>query len=110
MTGKEFRREVRQYNPAFGMRGTPADTPRRLFPPHKRHGRRKPYTAAGIRRLPCFRCGRPACHQWQVCADNRLFRPLCLQCDHDLNEITLFWMGDPDAGAKVAAYRKRNTP
>lgn len=29
----------------------------------KRHGRVKPYTEIGVRRLPCVRCGRPATQQ-----------------------------------------------
>lgn len=74
---------------------------------HARHGRRKPYTAAGIRRLPCFRCGAPAVHQWNVCADGNLFRPLCLECDIALNQTVLRFMNDPDRAAKLKAYRKR---
>lgn len=68
------------------------------------HGRRKPYTAIGIRRLPCFRCGRRAEHQWQVCADGNLFRPLCLKCDIDLNCMVLKWMRDPRAEEKIRKY------
>lgn len=73
---------------------------------HRRHGRRQPYTAAGIRRVPCYRCGQPAAHQWQACADGRLYRPLCLECDIALNLLVLTWMGDPDAEAKVAEYAR----
>lgn len=111
MTGKQMRAAVRAWNRDFPRREIPrAPTvePRPPFLTHKRHGRRQPYTAAGIRRLPCFRCGNPARHQWQVCADGGLFRPICLQCDITLNEITLHWMGDPDAAAKVQAYREKN--
>lgn len=75
-----------------------------------RHGRRKPYTEIGISRLPCFRCGGRAEYQWQVCADNRLFRPLCARCDVELNRIVLHWMGDPDAETKVAAYAESRLP
>lgn len=74
---------------------------------HKRHGRREPYTAAGITRLPCFRCGEPSVHQWQVCADKRLFRPLCLACDIALNRLVLEWAGDPDVDAKMKEYEAR---
>ncbi len=78
---------------------------------HKRHGRRQPYTTAGIRRLPCCRCGRPADSQWQVCADGRLFRPICDPCDIELNAMVLRWMGDPDAEAKIARYvHQKDTP
>lgn len=71
---------------------------------HRRHGRRVPYTADGIKRLPCFRCGKSAATQWQVCADKRLFRPICIDCDVALNLLVLNWMNDPDAKAKVADY------
>lgn len=73
---------------------------------HRRHGRREPYTDAGIRRLPCFRCGRPASFQWSICADDNLYRPVCTPCDITLNDLTLTFMGDPDREAKMAAYRK----
>lgn len=73
----------------------------------RRHGRSQPYTEAGVRRLPCVRCGAPAVHQWQVCADGRLYRPVCTACDVDLNALVLRWAGDPDAEAKIAAYAER---
>ncbi len=71
---------------------------------HKRHGRMKPYTATGIARVPCFRCGSKASQQWSVCADGNLQRPVCGPCDIDLNRVVLEWAGDPQAAAKVAAY------
>lgn len=71
---------------------------------HRRHGRRQPYTWAGVRRLPCFRCGEPAHRQWQVCADGRLYRPLCLDCDIELNRLVLDWMRFPDAGHMADRY------
>lgn len=66
----------------------------------KRHGRRKPYTTDGVKRLPCFRCGRAAYHQWQVCADGGLFRPICVPCDVELNALVLRWMGMTEAEVK----------
>jgi len=71
---------------------------------HRRHGRKKPYTDIGVRRLPCYRCGKPATFQWTVCADKNLFRPLCLSCDVALNIMVLQWMGDPQAKEKVKLY------
>lgn len=73
----------------------------------KKHGRGKPYTEIGIRRLPCSRCGKPATHQWQVCADNNLYRPICIDCDIELNSIVLVWMGDEDAVDKIHRYKKK---
>ena len=74
----------------------------------KRHsfGRKKPYTAIGIERIPCFRCGAPSFHQWQICSDNRLFRALCSKCDVEMNRMVLRWMGFRNWRSKIAAYRK----
>lgn len=66
--------------------------------------RTKPYTVIGIRRLPCFRCGAKAEHQWQVCADGNVWRPLCRPCDVALNRLVLTWMGDAEVEAKMAVY------
>lgn len=66
--------------------------------------RRVPYTAAGIRRLKCVRCSAQAVHQWQVCADGNVFRPLCLPCDVALNKLVLEWANDPNAKQKVERY------
>jgi hypothetical protein len=68
--------------------------------------RKKPYTEIGIRRLKCFRCGKPAMHQWQICADGNQYRPICEECDIALNEMVLKWMGFPDWQEKVAAYKR----
>jgi hypothetical protein len=68
------------------------------------HGRKRPYTEAGIRRLPCARCGGKARFQWQICSDRRLFRPLCASCDLELNRMVLEWVGFPDWREKFARY------
>ena len=68
-------------------------------------GRTKPYTAIGIKRLKCFRCGSPAQCQWQICSDGNVYRLLCLPCDLALNDMVLRWMGFPDVEAKMAAYK-----
>lgn len=72
----------------------------------RRHGRREPYTVAGVRRLPCFRCGQPSLHQWSACSDGNLWRPLCLACDIALNRLVLEWMGfdQAEVDAKIATY------
>ena len=69
--------------------------------------RKQPYTAAGIKRVPCVRCGSPAVHQWQVCADLNRYRALCLDCDIQLNRLVLTWAKDPAAPAKVLSYAKK---
>jgi len=72
-----------------------------------RNGRKKPYTAIGIERLKCVRCGRPATQQWAACADGNLWRPICTRCDIALNHLVLKFMRDPGAKGKLVAYRKQ---
>jgi hypothetical protein len=38
--------------------------------------RKKPYTEAGVKRLCCVRCGKPAKYQWQICSDGNNYRPI----------------------------------
>jgi hypothetical protein len=68
--------------------------------------RMKPYTAIGIRRLKCIRCGKRAVHQWQICSDGNQYRPICLECDIEMNEMVLKWIGFPDWAEKMDKYRK----
>ncbi len=70
----------------------------------ERHGRKTPYTEIGVRRLPCVRCGKKSHCQWNICADNRLFRPICRDCDIALNELVLKWAKDPEWKQKMEAY------
>lgn len=70
-------------------------------------GRREPYTKIGIRRVGCIRCHRPAMFDWSICADNNAHRPICVECDIDLNRMVLEWAGDPDVEMKMEAYRNR---
>lgn len=69
-------------------------------------GRLKPYTATGIRRLPCSRCGNRASHTWSACANGNRHVPLCDECDVKLNELALRFMRIPQAEALLAAYRQ----
>lgn len=69
--------------------------------------RTKPYTERGIRRLRCRRCDAPAARQWQICADNNVYRPLCIECDIALNALVLRWMFDRKADEKMEAYAAR---
>ena len=75
----------------------------------KIHGRKKPYTPIGIRRLPCVRCGAPAEVTWQVCSDGGLFRPICAKCDIDLNCLVMEWFALPGHEKKIATYIKKMT-
>ena len=68
--------------------------------------RLKPYTETGIKRLKCFRCGDKATYQWQICSDGNQYRPICLKCDIELNEMVLKWMGFDDWQIKIDDYKK----
>lgn len=70
-----------------------------------RHGRRKPYTEIGIKRLPCVRCRQQATQQWRACADG-LWRPICTRCDVLLNRIVLQFMCDTDTNEKIHKYKE----
>lgn len=70
---------------------------------------RPPYSSEGIKRLLCARagCGRRAHAHWGACADGNVQRPLCPECDFELNARVLTWFGDPDAESKLTEYRER---
>lgn len=69
--------------------------------------RKQPYTEIGIRRLKCMRCGNQATQQWQVCADDNIYRPICADCDIELNILVLRWMGDSQLDSKIKKYKAR---
>lgn len=73
--------------------------------------RRKPYTARGIKRCRCLRCGLPAVHQWSACAVGNRFMPLCLSCDVGLNKVALSYvLGRELAKPLIERYaRKQRT-
>ncbi len=68
-------------------------------------GRRKPYTAIGIRRVPCCRCGTPSQAQWQVCANGNMRLGLCVDCDILLNELALQFIKHKNAKKLMQKYR-----
>ena len=67
--------------------------------------RKTPYTEIGIRRLKCFRCENKAQFQWQICSDGNQFRPICLPCDVELNEMVLKFMGFKDWKEMIEKYK-----
>lgn len=67
-------------------------------------GRKTPYTEEEIEKLTCVRCGAPAIHQWQICSDNNMYRPICLACDIALNRLVLEWMGFRNVNSKMKRY------
>jgi hypothetical protein len=70
-------------------------------------GRKKPYTQIGIRRMPCTRCGNPGRTQWQICADDRLYRVLCRSCDVELNELVTRWVWGDAREDDLKRYREK---
>jgi len=68
-------------------------------------GRHKLYTKIGLRRLSCVRCGDPAARQVRFSVDG-LWKPVCRQCDEELQLIFLVYLGDPDIDSKIERYRE----
>lgn len=70
--------------------------------------RTKPYTARGISRCKCMKCGKPAVHQWSACAVNHKHMPICLDCDIELNRLALtFILGRKKAIPIVNRYERK---
>ena len=65
-----------------------------------------PYTMTELKRAKCVRCGEPAEAQWSVCADHNHYRPLCLACDVELNELVLRFLLGPAAKDKIKEYKQ----
>ena len=67
--------------------------------------RRKSYTAIGIRRVPCARCGtKPSIAEWNICADGNRRRGLCLECDIGLNRVAMDYVFGHSGMARVKRY------
>lgn len=86
------------------------DLPRKVEPAEFGGGRRRGfYTVGDLARLQllCARagCARVALFTWSACADANWLRPLCPECDVEMNDMVLRWMGDPDRTEKMRAYR-----
>ena len=73
----------------------------------KMSGRKAPYTAIGITRLRCIRCGERARYQWNVCADGNVWRPICDKCDIALNRMVLRFFKFPNWQPLITKYKKR---
>lgn len=67
------------------------------------------YMQYEVRQRMCSRagCDRPGYAAWSACCDDNIQRPLCAECDVELNYKALLWHGDPDAEAKITAYANR---
>lgn len=69
--------------------------------------RLRPYTARGLAKVPCARCGRPSEHQWSLrpCATGvKAWHGLCREHDAELNRQTLRFFNVPDADRIVDIY------
>lgn len=64
------------------------------------------YSKEEIKEELCSRagCGRQAHATWAGCADGNVMRPLCPECDVELNKMAMEWWGDPDWESKIVAY------
>ncbi|PWJ88362.1 hypothetical protein C8D77_11184 [Mesorhizobium loti] len=74
--------------------------------------RTQPYSAIGIRRVPCARCGaRPSHASWNICADKiggrKQFRALCKECDIGMNEIAMRFVFGATREGDLSAYAEK---
>lgn len=69
-----------------------------------------PYSKAGIKRVPCTRCGQPSYASWNICADNIGSRPqyrgLCVECDIGMNEVAMRYVFGRAREADIKRYAK----
>lgn len=70
--------------------------------------RRKPYTEAGIKRVPCLRCGEASSYQWNICSLPG-FHGICTPCDIALNRLVLHFMNVPTAADLAETYATSRT-
>lgn len=80
--------------------------------PNLGRGRQKPYTEAGLARVPCRRCGKPSSAQWHLrpCALGSgayAWYGLCREHDLELNRIVVTFMGVPGGEAMLERYAAR---
>jgi hypothetical protein len=68
----------------------------------------EPYTATGIKRVPCARCGQSGHASWNICADKvrgrDQFRALCVECDIRMNEVAMRFVFGDSRNADLIAY------
>lgn len=67
-------------------------------------GRKKPYSEAGIKRIPCAHCGAASTSQWQICANDNRYMGVCTKCDIKINAMVSRFMNLPEA--LIASYKK----
>jgi len=71
---------------------------------YRKLGRKIPYTEIGIGRKRCIRCKAKAEFQWQICALDNLYSPICRDCDISLNKLVLEFMGIANASKIITDY------
>jgi DTW domain-containing protein YfiP len=69
--------------------------------------RTKPYTAQGIKRKKCIRCGKQASYQWNICSLGKSYWPVCITCDILLNELVLDWLKWTDRKEIIKKYKEK---
>lgn len=56
---------------------------------------------------PCVRCDAPSQCQWMICANDRNFVPLCIDCDIELNFLVLSFLGFVNPQSYIDAYKAK---
>ena len=55
----------------------------------------------------CYRCGKKSSQTWNICSDGNKPRMICRDCDFELNELVLRFMGFRDWKSKMQRYKKK---
>lgn len=67
--------------------------------------RKTPYTARGIARVKCVKCGCQAKHQWRLCSTDA-WSAVCQKCDFEINAMVAEWaFGKKKAAPLLRRYK-----
>lgn len=73
-------------------------------------GRKEPYTRRGISRVKCavHNCKKSAAHQWNCCALENRWLPICQKHDVELNRLACELLLGEKAKPIIAIYQLRS--
>lgn len=73
----------------------------------KYFGTQEPIPVDRLWDTACCRCGAPCQCQWAICANNKQFFPLCIDCDIALNRLILCFLNVDDPDSFIEDYREK---
>lgn len=67
-------------------------------------GKKQPYTDDEIKHVKCCRCGGIPAAQWNCCANDGRWLPICAPCDVELNAYLLNFFNIPEKKKLLNKY------